>query len=230
MVDGHVAAATLEPVLAVVFHAGIGQDIVGPEHHPCAGVVLHRHVVDPPAGSDGIVDDSLAIIFSECPEVLDSQVTDPYISRLLGECVEIRSLAIENGTRCPDERVTVCGNDLVELASTEGMRAWCEPVRRIGPDGPVVRENGVTVIACGITTAPLGGDEGPPPRIPSLPHTRTGGDVGPLAEDAGSTADDVGPTGDDCSRVNVSQVSPARAITPAVMQATSAQPAGHRRA
>src|SRR5262245_33348270 len=81
----------------------------------------------------------------------------------------------------------------------------------------------------GITTAPLGGDGGPPPRIASLPHTRTGGDAGPAAEDPWPTAEDAGPRAGECSRVSVSQVRPARSVTPAMMQATSAQPAGHRR-
>src|SRR4029077_8895171 len=138
----------LEAVLAVVFQAGVAKDIVAPEHHARASVVLHRHVIDPPARSDGIVDNSLAIIFSGCPEMLDGQVADRYISRLLGECIEIHPLAIEYGARCSYERVTVCGDDLAELAGTEGMRAWCKPVRRIRADGTVMRENSVTVDTC----------------------------------------------------------------------------------
>src|SRR6266487_3528780 len=75
VIDGDVGASSLEAVLAVVFQAGICQDSVGPEHYPRAGVMLHRDVVDPPAGSHAIVDDPLTIVVPGCPEVLDGQVS-----------------------------------------------------------------------------------------------------------------------------------------------------------
>src|SRR5215471_19412068 len=81
----------------------------------------------------------------------------------------------------------------------------------------------------GMTTAPLGGDEGPPPRIALLPHTRTGGgrsaagDPGPAAEEAGPGAVAAGP--EERSDVSASQARPA---TPAA-RATSTQPMGHLR-
>ena len=92
----------------------------------------------------------------------------------------------------------------------------------------------------GMTTAPAGGDAGPPPRMAELPQTRTGGDVGPpvkagppravppAAEDA-PAAGDAEPVSGECPRASPSQVRPASTTTPAVTQATSPQPEGSQR-
>src|SRR5262249_44219755 len=116
--------------------------------HPGAGVAPHRHVVDPPPVSHAVVHDPLAAVASGFPEVLDGQVTDRHVPRGLGKGIEVGMLTVEDRTRRPDERVTVCGDDLAELAGAEGVLARGEPVRRPGPDGPVMREHGATVIAC----------------------------------------------------------------------------------
>src|SRR5690242_4557757 len=78
-----------------------------------------------------------------------------------------------------------------------------------------------------ITTAPLGGDEGPPPRTALLPHIRTGGEVGLAAENAGGPAGAAGRgTAEESSNVSASQASPA---TVAAATAASTQPTGHLR-
>ena len=61
-----------------------------------------------------------------------------------------------------------------------------------------------------------------------MPHTRTGGDDGPPAENAGPPADDAGPLAEDagpeageCANVSASQVAPPKTITTAAKKATS---------
>src|SRR5579875_4205497 len=79
--------------------------------------------------------------------------------------------------------------------------------------GLIVQECARTVplsSPAGMMTAPLGGDAGPPPRIALLPHTRTGGYVGPLG---------AGPAAEECRSVSASQVEPIRTITTAATRA-----------
>src|SRR5215469_8745277 len=71
----------------------------------------------------------------------------------------------------------------------------------------------------GMVTAPLGGAEGPPPRIAWLPHTRAGGDAGLAVGGAGPAPDDAGPVGAERSNPSVSAVRPAQTITAAAQYA-----------
>ena len=77
----------------------------------------------------------------------------------------------------------------------------------------------------GITTALLGGDEGPSPRISLLPQIRAGGDAGLAAAYLGGPTGDAGAAAEERSNGSASQASPA---LPAA-KATSVQPVGHLR-
>ena len=103
-----------------------------------------------------MVDDALTVVQPRCAEVLYGQVPDRYISCLLGEGVKILVLTIENRARSSDERITVCGDDLVLLACPEGMPTWREPVGCIRAHGPAAPENSSAVIACRDDHGPLG--------------------------------------------------------------------------
>ena len=107
-----------------------------------------------------MVDYALTVVDSRRTEVLYGQVPDRYISCLLGEGVKILVLTVENRARSSDERVTVCGDDLVVLACPEGMPTWREPVGCIRPHGPAAPENSSAVIACRDDHGPLGRDGG----------------------------------------------------------------------
>src|SRR5260370_20735644 len=102
-----------------------------------------------------MVDDSLILVVSRSAEVLNGQVSDRYVSCLLGEGVKILVLTVEDRARSSDERITVRRDDLAVLAGTESMLTWREPVGRIRHPGPVVPANDATLTACPAEHCPL---------------------------------------------------------------------------
>src|SRR5690349_24817263 len=103
-------------------------------------------MIDSPASTPAVVNDRLAAVIPWRSEVLDGQVTDRHIARLLSESVQVRSLTIEDGARRPDECVTLCGDNLAELTTAEGVPARGEPVRRIRLHAPVVGKDSAAVV------------------------------------------------------------------------------------
>src|SRR5262249_49564130 len=104
-------------------------------------------MIDPPTGSHAIVNDSLAVVIAGCSKALDGQVTDRHVTRLLSEVIEVLARTINDVARRSEERVTVFGDDLAELAGSESMLAWREPVCHMRLHGPVMGENSAVVIA-----------------------------------------------------------------------------------
>ena len=78
-------SVSTEPVLAILGEAVVLHHVVGSHHHPGAGVALDRVVLDGPVRSGVVIDDSFVVVPPGLPEVLDRQVLDGHVVRLLRE-------------------------------------------------------------------------------------------------------------------------------------------------
>src|ERR1700722_20923627 len=76
---------------------------------------------------------ALVVVASVGPEVLDRQVADPHVPRLVGECVVVLMPSVEDGAGRPDERGAGGRIDLRVAAGAQRVDTGRKPVGRLRP-------------------------------------------------------------------------------------------------
>jgi hypothetical protein len=141
------------------------------------------------------------------PEILYSQVLYSDIACVPVECIMIVALP----TNVSPFAGMISLSSPVPRVCMPGANQYVESGRMAQPRSMAVPLSS----PAGIVTAPLGGEEGPPARIVSLPHIRTGRDSGVAAGKAGAP--------EECINASTYEVRPTMTITPTAKPAVRPQ-------